>query len=238
MFKYVIMGIQGCGKGTQAKMLVKDFGLVHISVGDIFRWHVQSHTKLGAKIVRITTAGELVSDDTVEEIVRQRLDQHDWNYGFILDGFPRNRRQAEFFLESYDIDAVIQIDLDDRIVLDRVLNRRLCSKCGLDYNLIFHRPANPEICDVCGGKLTARADDNPEAISQRLADYHGKTKPILELFSRKELTVEVDGSKPAAVVQEEIRKKLGLKPMAVAQLPAESDHNHVAPSAAAARVTV
>jgi adenylate kinase len=217
MYKYVIMGIQGCGKGTQAKMLSKDFNLVHMSVGDIFRWHIQSHTKLAAKIARITAAGHLVSDDVVEVIVRERLDQHDWNYGFILDGFPRNRPQAEFFLESYDIDAVIQIDLDDKVVRDRVMNRRLCSKCGLDYNLIFHRPANPEVCDVCGGQLMTRADDNPEAVAQRLSDYHSKTKPILDLFSRKELIVAVDGSKPAVAVQAEIREKLGLKPAVAAR---------------------
>jgi adenylate kinase len=208
--KYVIMGIQGCGKGTQAKMLAEDFDLVHISVGDIFRWHIQSHTKLAARIGRFTSAGELVPDDTVEEIVRGRLDQHDWNYGFILDGFPRNRRQAEFFLESYDIDAVVQIDLADEIVRQRVLNRRLCGKCGLDYNLIFHRPAVPDICDVCGGPLGARADDTQEALAARLRDYHTKTAPILELFKRKELVVEVDGSRPAREVQDEIRAKLGL----------------------------
>jgi adenylate kinase len=211
MYKYVIMGIQGCGKGTQAKMLCKDFQLVHVSVGDIFRWHIQSHTKLAARIGRSTAAGELVSDDIVEEIVRGRLDQHDWNFGFILDGFPRNRRQAEFFLESYDIDAVIQIDLADQVVRDRVLGRRLCSRCGLDYNLIFHRPANPAICDVCGGQLLTRADDNPEAISNRLRDYHSKTKPILDLFSRKELIVSVDGAQPIDAVQVEIREKLGLE---------------------------
>jgi len=210
MYKYVIMGIQGCGKGTQAKMLSKDFNLVHMSVGDIFRWHIQSHTKLAAKIGRSTAAGELVSDDIVEEIVRGRLDQHDWNFGFILDGFPRNRRQAEFFLESYDIDAVIHIELADQVVRDRVLNRRLCGRCGLDYNLIFHRPANPEICDVCGGTLTSRADDNPDAVDNRLRDYHSKTRPILDLFSRKELIVNVDGSQPVADVQGEIRRRLGL----------------------------
>lgn len=211
MYKYVIMGIQGCGKGTQAKMLCKDFSLVHVSVGDIFRWHIQSHTKLAARIGRSTAAGELVSDDIVEEIVRGRLDQHDWNYGFVLDGFPRNRRQAEFFLESYDIDAVIQIDLDDQVVRDRVLGRRLCSRCGLDYNLIFHRPANPAICDVCGGPLISRADDNPEAVAQRLNDYHSKTRPILDLFSRKELIVSVDGAQSVEAVQAEIRRKLGLE---------------------------
>jgi len=217
MYKYVIMGIQGCGKGTQAKMLAKDFNLVHISVGDIFRWHIQSHTKLAARIARGTAAGELVSDDIVEEIVRGRLDQHDWNFGFILDGFPRNSRQAEFFLESYDIDAVIQIDLADQVVKDRVLNRRLCSKCGLDYNLIFHRPVNPAICDVCGGQLTSRADDNPQAVANRLADYHTKTQPILDLFRRKELIVAVDGSKPPNEVQSEIRQKLGIATPAVAR---------------------
>ena len=211
MYKYVIMGIQGCGKGTQAKMLARDFNLVHISVGDIFRWHIQSHTKLAARIGRSTAAGELVSDDIVEEIVRGRLDQHDWNYGFILDGFPRNRPQAEFFLESYDIDSVIQIEIADEVVRERVMNRRLCSKCGLDYNLIFHRPANPSICDVCGGALTTRADDNQDAVTARLSDYHTKTRPILELFSRKELIISVDGSKPPEVVQKELRAKLGLE---------------------------
>jgi len=220
MYKYVIMGIQGCGKGTQAKMLCKDFNLVHMSVGDIFRWHIQSHTKLAARIGRSTAAGELVSDDIVEEIVRGRLDQHDWNFGFILDGFPRNRRQAEFFLESYDIDAVIQIELADQVVRDRVLGRRLCSRCGLDYNLIFHRPANPAICDVCGGQLISRADDNPESVANRLRDYHNKTKPILDLFSRKELIVSVDGAQPPNAVQSEIREKLGLEQKEEAEKPA------------------
>ncbi len=210
MRKFIIMGVQGCGKGTQAKMLAKDFDIVHISVGDIFRWHIQSHTKLAARIARLTAAGELVADEIVEEIVRGRLDQHDWNFGYILDGFPRNRRQAEFFLESYDIDAVIQIEVADEVVLKRVQNRRLCSKCGLDYNLIYHRPVSAETCDVCGGQLVARADDTPGAVEARLNDYHTKTRPILELFSRKELIVSVDGTQSAADVQAEIRQKLGL----------------------------
>ncbi len=208
MRKFIIMGVQGCGKGTQAKLLAKDYKLVHISVGDIFRWHIQSHTKLAARIARLTAAGELVPDDIVEEIIRGRLDQHDWNFGFILDGFPRNRRQAEFFLESYDIDAVIHIDVADEVVMARVMNRRLCGKCGLDYNLIFHRPVSPDVCDVCGGSLIARADDNQEAVASRLHDYHAKTAPILDLFSRKELVVTVDGTLPPEAVQVEIRKKL------------------------------
>jgi adenylate kinase len=216
MRKYIIMGVQGCGKGTQAKLLAKAFDLVHISVGDIFRWHIQSHTKLAARISRLTSAGELVPDDIVEEIVRGRMDQHDWNFGFILDGFPRNRRQAEFFLESYDINAVIQIDVADQVVLERVMNRRLCSKCGLDYNLIFHRPASADTCDVCGGALVGRSDDTPEAVKSRLRDYHTKTAPILELFRSKEMVVNVEGDRPTDKIQAEIREKLGLVSPAVA----------------------
>ena len=107
---------QGSGKGTQAQLLAAELDLVHLSVGDVFRWNVEQHTKLGAQVRRIMAAGELVDDALVEAIVRQRLQDHDWNYGFIIDGFPRNVRQAEFFLESYDLDAVILLDLPDEEV--------------------------------------------------------------------------------------------------------------------------
>src|SRR3954467_2265748 len=160
MRKYVIIGAQGSGKGTQSLLLARDLDLVHISVGDIFRWHVQNHTKLGAQVRRVMVAGELVGDDLVEQVVRDRLEQHDWNYGFIIDGFPRNARQAEFFLESYDIDGVIYLDLPDSEVHRRVLARRICSTCGLDYNLIASRPKVDDVCDVCQGRLITRSDDN------------------------------------------------------------------------------
>ncbi|HEV3014268.1 MAG TPA: nucleoside monophosphate kinase, partial [Actinomycetota bacterium] len=127
MRKYIVMGVQGSGKGTQAKLLADALDLEHISVGDIRRWNVEHHTKLGAQIRRIVAAGELVGDDLVERVVRRRLDEHDWNYGFIVNGFPRNQPQARFFLESYDLDAVILLDLPDSLVEGRVLSRRLCS---------------------------------------------------------------------------------------------------------------
>ncbi len=211
MHKYVIMGAQGSGKGTQAKLLATGFDLVHISVGDIFRWHVQHHTKLGARVKRIVSDGQLVPDEVVQEVVQSRLGIHDWNYGFILDGFPRNATQAAFFLESYDIDAVIAIEVPDAVVYERILSRRLCSKCGLDYNLIFHRPATPDACDVCGGRLVQRADDTPEAVRDRLRDYHEKTRPILDLFGRKEIVESFDGRKPADEIQREIRQRLDLR---------------------------
>lgn len=210
MHKYVIMGAQGCGKGTQARMLAKAFDLVHISVGDIFRWNIQAHTKLAARINRIITSGHLVPDEIVEEIIQKRLSEHDWNFGFILDGFPRNAIQAEFFLETYDIDAVIKLSVPDEVVLQRVLSRRVCSQCGLDYNLIYHRPAIANRCDVCGGTLLARQDDTESSLNRRLQDYHARTEPVLELFRRKELVIEVDGTETPESVHNQICQNLGL----------------------------
>jgi adenylate kinase len=212
MRKYVIMGIQGSGKGTQAKMLAADLDLVHISVGDIFRWNVQNHTKLGAQVRRTMAAGELVGDDLVESVVRDRLTQHDWNFGFIIDGFPRDPRQAEFFLESYDIDGVIELDLPDSEVRRRVLNRRLCGDCGMDYNLIANSPKVPGRCDMCGGELITREDDTEEALTVRLRDYHDQTNPVLEIFRRKEYVYTVDARPAQEVVQQQIRECLGLPP--------------------------
>src|SRR5215831_18877670 len=206
------MGVQGSGKGTQAGMLATDLDLVHIAVGDIFRWNVQHHTKLGAQVRRTMSAGLLVSDDLVEGVVRQRLSDHDWNYGFIIDGFPRNRKQAEFFLESYDIDGVIHLDLPDSEVRRRVLARRLCSGCGMDYNLIANSPHEPGRCDLCGSALVRREDDTEEALAVRLREYHQKTNPVLAIFSRKEYVVTVDARPGPEQIQQEIRARLALPP--------------------------
>lgn len=208
--KYVIMGVQGSGKGTQAALLAGDLDLTQISVGDIFRWEVQHHTKIGAQVRRTMAHGELVGDDLVEQVVHGRLQGHDWNYGFVLDGFPRNTPQAEFFLESYDIDAVIHLDLPYSEVRRRVLARRLCSRCGLDYNLIAHRPKVQDACDVCGGELVSREDDTEDALQARLRDYHEKTDPLLELFRRKEFVVTVDARADQQTVRRWIREGLGL----------------------------
>jgi len=212
MRKYVIMGVPGSGKSTQGATLAADLDLVHISVGDIFRWNVQHHTKMGAQVRRIMAAGELVGDDMAEAVTAERLAQHDWNYGFVIDGFPRNARQAEFFLESYDIDGVIHLDLPDSEVRRRVLARRLCSNCGMDYNLIQGRPAVEGVCDVCGGSLVTREDDTEEALAVRLRDYHEKTDPVLDLFRRKEYVAVIDARPDKDAIQQSIRDKLGLPP--------------------------
>ena len=213
MRKYVIMGVQGSGKGTQSQLLASDLDLVHISVGDIFRWNVQHHTKMGAQVRRIMAEGNLVGDEMAESVVRDRLTQHDWNYGFIIDGFPRNERQADFFLESYDIDGVIHLDLPDSEVRRRVLSRRLCADCGMDYSTLASSPREAGQCDSCGGQLTTREDDNEQALAVRLKDYHEKTNPVLDLFRGKEYVITVDARPGPNVVQQEIRRKLGLPPV-------------------------
>ena len=211
MHKYVIMGPQGSGKGTQAGLLARGFGLVHISVGDIFRWHVQNRTKLGTRVQRYMNEGRLVPDEMVSDIVKWRLEIHDWRHGFVLDGFPRNAAQTEFFLENYDIDAVIAIELPEQTAIERIQSRRLCSSCGLDYNLIQLRPHVAERLRQLRRPAASRAPTTRPRRSRRGSrEYREKTRPILDLLREKELIVTVDGTPTPDVVQAEIRRKLGL----------------------------
>ena len=192
MHKYIICGPQGSGKGTQSRLLSQAHDFVHISIGDMFRWHMQHHTKLAARITRIMHSGHLVSDDIVEKVVRERLEQHDFNYGFVLDGFPRTLPQAGYLFENWDVDRVIYLDIPDEIVFRRVMQR---AKMGL------------------GSGFTKRADDNPAALKVRLEEYYGKTKPLLELYEQKRRLVTVDGTKPISGVYSDISRALGLSPL-------------------------
>jgi adenylate kinase len=210
MRKYTLVGVPGSGKSTHSVMLTHDLDLVRISVGDIFRWHVRHHTKIGTRVRDGMAAGRLVDDTLVEAVMRDRLEQHDWNHGFVIDGFPRNRRQARFFLETYDIDAVIYLEISDAQVRDRVLARRLCSRCGVDYALIESRPRREGTCDSCDGPLVARDDDTPEALTARIHDYRRNIGPVLELLRRKAPVFVIDASGDPDTVQAEIRTRLGL----------------------------
>ncbi|MDA0207022.1 MAG: adenylate kinase [Acidobacteria bacterium] len=192
MHKYIICGPQGSGKGTQSRLLSQAHDFVHISIGDMFRWHMQHHTKVAARITRIMHSGHLVSDDIVEKVVRERLEQHDFNYGFVLDGFPRTRPQAEYLFENWDVDRVIYLDVPDEIVFERVMRR---AKQGL------------------GSGFTKRADDNPAALKVRLEEYYTKTKPLLELYRQKGRLLTVDGTKTISEVYSDVSKALGLSPL-------------------------
>ncbi len=189
MDKYIIVGPQGAGKGTQAQLLCQDYDFVHISIGDIFRWHLRHHTKLAARVTRIMNEGRLVPDEIVEEVVSQRLEQHDWNFGFVLDGFPRTRAQAEYLFERWNLDRAIYLDIPDDIVDRRVLARVAAGQ---------------------GGGFTKRTDDNPQALRMRLREFHDKTAPLLELFQRKNLLLTVDGNRPIAEVYADLREGLSL----------------------------
>jgi adenylate kinase len=189
MHKYILIGPQGSGKGTQAQLLCRDYDFVHISIGDIFRWHMSQHTKLAARIRRIMNEGRLVPDEIVEEVVRKRLEEHDWNYGFVLDGFPRTRSQAEYLFEGWNMDKAIYLDIPDDVVYERVMKRAAMGE---------------------GSGFTKRADDNPESLKMRLQEYYAKTKPLLRLFEEKNMLVTIAADRPIEVVYEDIRNKLGL----------------------------
>lgn len=189
MHKYIIAGPQGAGKGTQARLLCQDYDLEHLSIGDILRWNMGHHTKLAARVRRIMEQGLLVPDEIVEGIVRRRLAEHDWNYGFVLDGFPRTREQAVFLFESYNIDAAIYLDVPGKIVYQRVMHR---AKVG------------------DGTSSNLRTDDTPETLRVRLREYHEKTAPLLELFEAKGMLVRVDGVGSIEEIYQAIRDALGL----------------------------
>lgn len=189
MDKYIIFGPQGSGKGTESELLSEEFDFVHISVGDILRWHVAHHTELGARVKKIADRGLLISDEIVEPVLRSRLEEHDWNYGFVLDGFPRTSPQAEYLFRNWDIDRVIYLDLPDELVYQRVMRRS-----GLGE----------------GAGFTKRADDNPEVLKTRLAEYHSRTQPLLDLYDSKRLLLRVDADRPIDAVYAEIRAGLGL----------------------------
>ena len=215
MNKFVIVGPPGAGKSTQAQMLAHVHGFVRISVGDIFRWNIKNHTKLGARIHRNIDSGQLVPDEIVEEVVKSRLEQHDWKYGFVLDGYPASQTQAEFLLESYDVDGVIQLQAPEALLAEGLANIKVWTVCGFDFNLIYARSHADTACDICGSERSNRSSESPHAIRERLREYHTKSVPVIELFRRRELVVAVDAAKSAEDIQRCICAELGLASEAV-----------------------
>ncbi|QQE10430.1 nucleoside monophosphate kinase [Planctomycetota bacterium] len=210
MRKFVIMGVQGSGKGTQSRMLCNTYGFKHISTGDMFREEIQSQSPIAEKIKNLINQGNLVPDEIVSEVVRKGLSQLDDSKGFILDGFPRNAAQAQFLIDNIDIDAVIVLEIPDQVVIERIMSRRLCSECKRDYNIDFRPPTVEGICDDCGGKLIQREDDYEEAVKKRIADYHASTSPAIELLSTKYRVERFDVTKGSKYAQPLIRECLGL----------------------------
>ena len=205
--KIVLLGAPGSGKGTQASLISKEYELLHISTGEIFRDNIQKKTPLGLKINELIGAGNLCPDDLTIEIVKERLAQPDCKKGYLLDGFPRNIVQAEA-LNCFDKpDVVVNIQLDLEVVEHRITGRRSCSNCNKIYHVSLI--GNTGVCPYCGGKLFIRKDDNVDSVKTRLKAYKDQTEPLIEYYEKQDVLVTVDGSQAIDQVFENIKKVLG-----------------------------
>lgn len=208
------MGLPGAGKGTQAERIVADYQIPHISTGDMFRAAISDGTELGLKAKSFMDKGELVPDDVTIGIVRERLSKDDCSKGFLLDGFPRTVPQAEA-LETLlsdlkrTVDYVINIDVDQSILMDRLTGRRICKQCGATYHLVYNPPANDGVCDKCGGELYQRADDNEETVGTRLEVNVKQSQPLLSFYEEKGYLRNINGQQDINKVYEDIQELLG-----------------------------
>ena len=205
----VLLGGPGAGKGTQAQRLVQEFGFAHISTGDLLRAAVKSGSKLGVQAKGYMDAGELVPDQLVIDLVKERLAADDAQDGFILDGFPRNTVQAvtlDSELSDLDcsLDAALLIDVEDQVIIQRLSSRRTCRGCG------YTGTASDEVCPVCGGEMYQRDDDKPETIANRLEVYENSTSPLIEYYRGQGLLKVVDGDQPLDDVYASVKEALGL----------------------------
>ncbi|MCJ8009704.1 adenylate kinase [Lederbergia wuyishanensis] len=194
----VLMGLPGAGKGTQADKIVEKYGVPHISTGDMFRAAMKEGTELGLKAKSFMDKGELVPDEVTIGIVRERLSKNDCENGFLLDGFPRTVAQAEALEKilaeiSKKIDYVINIQVDQSILMERLTGRRICKSCGATYHLVFNPPTEPGICDRCGGELYQRQDDNAETVQNRLEVNMKQTQPLLDFYQGKGYLKNING---------------------------------------------
>ena len=192
--KLVVLGPPGAGKGTQCAKLAEHYGVPRVSTGDILRRHVAEKTDLGKKAEKYMRAGKLVPDGLVIEMVRKRLKQKDARKGFILDGFPRTREQAEALGEMVKLDHALLLFLDPEDLIKRSSGRRVCEDCEAVYHLLMNAPKTPGFCDQCGGKLIQREDDKVETVRQRIQVYEDQTKPLVSYYKEKGLLVQVYGS--------------------------------------------
>lgn len=211
--RIILLGPPGSGKGTQAELLSKKYGIPHIAMGDILREEVARGTSLGKKVNVYMSKGELVPDEIVIEVLKERIKKPDCKNGFILDGFPRTLNQAKALDAMLDelgfrIDAVVYIDVPDEEIVRRLSLRRTCRVCGRVYNLHYNPPKQDGKCDVCGGELFIRDDDKPDVIRNRLKVYNEQTRPLVSYYEESKLLVRVDGVNSIDNVFQQIVKKL------------------------------
>lgn len=213
----VFTGAPGCGKGTQARILKEKTGICHLSTGEMLREYAQKDTPLGRDLKAALDRGEFATDEMIIEMVKNRVDAEDCKKGFILDGFPRTLPQAEilesmFNEKGLNLDCVLEIQVPDEIIMERILGRFSCMKCGAGYHDKFLKPKVYGVCDVCGGtEFSRRKDDNRTTVQNRLVNYRLLTYPTIPFFEKRGLLKTVDGTGTIEAVGKKISELLGLK---------------------------
>ncbi len=214
MLRTILLGPPGAGKGTQAVKIVEKYGIPHISTGDIFRENIKKGTELGKKAQEYMNKGELVPDDLVIAIATARLLEDDCKNGFLLDGFPRTVYQAEKldeFLEAHNskIDKVVDISVGKEELMIRLTGRRVCKKCGASYHIVNIPPKKEGVCDICGGPLIQRDDDNAETAANRIEVYEEQTRPLVDYYKKAGNLILIDGTTGLENVFADIVRALG-----------------------------
>lgn len=213
MLNLILLGAPGAGKGTQAELLSKLYDIPQVSTGVILREAIAAQTELGLKVKSVIEAGNLVADEDVIAIVKERLLRSDCKNGFILDGFPRTIPQAEALDKmlsdmGIEITKVISIEVPDAKIVKRMSGRRVCKKCGASYHLDYKRPSADGVCDSCGEQLSVRADDKPEVVLDRLRVYHQTTAPLKDYYQKSGKLTLVEGQEELKDTSALVRKAL------------------------------
>lgn len=214
MINLLIMGKPGAGKGTQSRKILNHYHLTHISTGDIYRREIKKGSAIGIEAKKYLDQGNLVPDKMTNDIVWDVLQAHDFENGFMLDGYPRTIAQAEALdrmLDKLDmkLTAVINVDVDDDVIIDRMAGRRVCSNCGHTYHVEYHPPKVEGICDVCQHPLIQRPDDLRDSVLNRLHIYKNKTQPLLDYYDDQDILMVINGEKGSKDVFNQIINKLG-----------------------------
>ena len=190
----ILLGAPGAGKGTLASYLIEKMGVPSVSTGNILREAIANKTELGQKAKAFMDAGQLVPDQLVIDLLRDRIAQDDCKNGFILDGFPRTIPQAEALDQIATIDCALSLEVDDAVIEGRMTGRRVCPKCGATYHIKANPPKQEGVCDVCGDTLHIRKDDKPDVVKHRLATYHEQTEPLKDYYGAQGKLKSIDGA--------------------------------------------
>lgn len=195
----LLLGAPGAGKGSQAKLIVAKYHIPHISTGDMFREAIKAQSELGKQVDEIIKNGNLVPDELTISLVKERLSRPDCENGYLLDGFPRTLVQADALKKlskdiNRELELVINVDVPDEIVLDRITGRRTCKSCGATYHIKNKPPKVEGVCNSCGGELFIRPDDNASAVSTRLENYHKQTEPLVDFYTNEGLLITINGN--------------------------------------------